>query len=161
MACSCCGNEFPAGDLTSLMCHPEVALCGECIGWLNRQRGQVGSATVRTAIPVLISRDVPAALGRYERLGFSTELYGDGDYGFLERDGVELHIGKVEELDPLKQQVACYLFVADTDALIAEWQAADVEGRITDPFDTDYGLREAAYIDPDGNLVRVGSPLPS
>jgi hypothetical protein len=99
-----------------------------------------------------------AALARYEKLGFSTEAYDDG-YGFLERDGVELHIGRVDHLDPESQQVAGYLFVADTDALVAEWRAAGVEDRITDPFDTDHGLRDAAYIDPDGNLVRVGSPL--
>lgn len=45
-------------------------------------------------------------------------------------------------------------------ALHAEWATADVEGRLHAPTDTDYGLREGAYVDPDGNLLRYGSPLP-
>jgi hypothetical protein len=28
-----------------------------------------------------------------------------------------------------------------------------------EPVDTDYGLREFAHVDPDGNLLRVGSPM--
>ena len=31
--------------------------------------------------------------------------------------------------------------------------------RLMAPWDTDYGLREFALVDPNGNLVRVGSPL--
>jgi hypothetical protein len=27
--------------------------------------------------------------------------------------------------------------------------------------DADYGLRKGTYVDPDGNLLRVGSPLPA
>jgi hypothetical protein len=27
--------------------------------------------------------------------------------------------------------------------------------------DTDYGIREGGHVDPDGNLLRFGSPLPS
>jgi hypothetical protein len=29
------------------------------------------------------------------------------------------------------------------------------------PVDTDHGIREGAHVDPDGNLLRFGSPLPS
>jgi hypothetical protein len=29
------------------------------------------------------------------------------------------------------------------------------------PVDTDYGLREGWHIDPDGNLLRFGSPIAS
>ena len=45
-------------------------------------------------------------------------------------------------------------------ALATEWSASGAEGRFVDPVDTDYGLREGAHIDPDGNLLRYGSPLP-
>jgi hypothetical protein len=34
-----------------------------------------------------------------------------------------------------------------------------VEGRFIGPHDTHYGLREFVYIDPDGIVHRVGSPL--
>ena len=37
--------------------------------------------------------------------------------------------------------------------------AAGVEDRLRAPFDTPYGLREFGYVDPDGNLLRVGSSL--
>jgi len=50
--------------------------------------------------------------------------------------------------------------VSDADAVYDEWTAAGVEGRFHPRADTDYGLREAAYVDPDGNLVRFGSRLP-
>ena len=49
--------------------------------------------------------------------------------------------------------------VSDADALHAEWAAAAVEGRFMGPHDTPYGLREFVYIDPDGIVHRVGSPL--
>lgn len=63
------------------------------------------------------------------------------------------------DLDPRTSISACYLYVSDADALHAAWQAAGVEGRLTSPKNSLYGLREFAYIDPDGNLLRVGSPL--
>lgn len=65
----------------------------------------------------------------------------------------------MEHVDPLTTLVAVYLYVADADALHAEWTAAAVEGRFHAPTDTDYGLREGAYVDPDGNLLRYGSRL--
>ena len=34
-------------------------------------------------------------------------------------------------------------------------------GKTTMPVDTSYGMREGAHVDPDGNLLRFGSPLPS
>jgi hypothetical protein len=50
-----------------------------------------------------------------------------------------------------------YLYVDDADALHAEWSS--VEGRHHRPEDTPYGLREGAYVNPDGNLLRYGSPV--
>jgi hypothetical protein len=53
-----------------------------------------------------------------------------------------------------------YFYVSDADALYAEWAALEsLEGRLVEPFDTPYGLREFAYIDPDGTAHRIGSPL--
>ena len=47
----------------------------------------------------------------------------------------------------------------DADDLYREWSAAGV-GDSREPNDTDYKIREGADIDPDGNLLRFGSPLP-
>jgi hypothetical protein len=43
-------------------------------------------------------------------------------------------------------------------ALVADW--AHVPGT-EPPVDTDHGLREGRHTDPDGNLLRFGSPLAS
>ncbi len=114
--------------------------------------------------PVLPVRSVGAALAHYRKLGFTADAYGeqaDGDpvYGFLSRDGIELHLARTPNLDPKTNTSASYLYVADADALYTEWSAAEVGGRLTAPEDTPYRLREFAHVDPDGNLLRVGSEL--
>ena len=53
---------------------------------------------------------------------------------------------------------AAYIGVDDADALHAEWLAAGV-GETDDLFDPGFGVWEAAHHDPDGNLVRFGSPV--
>jgi catechol 2,3-dioxygenase-like lactoylglutathione lyase family enzyme len=111
--------------------------------------------------PVLPTRDVAAALTRYERLGFVVASYADGDYGYARRGEVSLHLSKVSRLNPKTTLVSVYVYVSDADALHTEWTAAGVEGRFHEPTDTDYGLREGAYVDPDGNLLRYGSPMQS
>ncbi|MGW4124089.1 bleomycin resistance protein [Nocardia sp. NPDC004711] len=112
---------------------------------------------VAPVIPVL---DLDAALARYRRLGFSVHAYeGDARYGFADRGRVSLHLTEWDEHDSIRTAAAVYLYVSDADALHAEWAAADPPGRLTTPVDTDYGLREFGYVDPDGTLHRVGSPL--
>ncbi|WBB50182.1 hypothetical protein O3597_06890 [Verrucosispora sp. WMMA2044] len=57
------------------------------------------------------------------------------------------------------REATAYLYVSDVDALHAEWAASGVEGRLTGPRNTPYDLREFAFVDPDGTLHRVGSPI--
>lgn len=119
--------------------------------------------------PVLPVRDVAAALEHYRRLGFTADAYDEIPepgahgpiYGFLEWGPVQLHLALVTDLDPRSNTSACYLYVDDTEALYAQWLAADVGGRLIAPTATPYGLREMAHIDPDGNLLRIGSPIRS
>jgi catechol 2,3-dioxygenase-like lactoylglutathione lyase family enzyme len=118
----------------------------------------------KRAAPILPVRSVSAALAHYRRLGFEGTFYteawaDDPEYGFLTWGPVSLHLARVPKLDPKTSASACYLYVDDADALYATWQAAAVEGRLTIPKDTAYRMREFAHIDPDGNLLRVGSPL--
>lgn len=109
---------------------------------------------------VLPVADVSAAMVHYAKLGFEVESYDGGDYyGYARRGPVELHLSRVDGLDPKASNVAVYLFVDDARALYAEWRAAAVGGRLVAPEATDYGLREGAHVDPDGNLLRFGSPL--
>jgi predicted enzyme related to lactoylglutathione lyase len=114
--------------------------------------------------PVLPVRSVARALEHYRKLGFTAKAYAeqaDGDpvYGFLSRGKIELHLSRFAELDPKRNTSACYLYVDDADALYAEWRAAGAGGRLDAPEDTPYQLRELVHVDPDGNLLRVGSPL--
>lgn len=117
--------------------------------------------------PVLPVRNVAQALERYRRLGFAGTAYTEPGvssaetpiYGFLSWGAVEIHLSRFPELDPRASTSVCYLYVHDADALHDAWAAAGVEGRIRPPAATPYGLREFGYVDPDGNLLRVGSPL--
>jgi catechol 2,3-dioxygenase-like lactoylglutathione lyase family enzyme len=117
------------------------------------------------AVPVFPVRDVRAALAHYRKLGFAAKAYGeesdhDPVYGFIDRDGLELHLSRTPDLDPTHNTSAAYLYVDDADALYAEWQRAAAGGRFYGaPEDTPYHLREFAYADPDGNLVRIGSEM--
>ena len=101
-------------------------------------------------------RDLDRALAHYASLGFTTRRYGGGGYGFAERDGVELHLGVVPE-DAAASPSNAYLFVEDPDRLAAAWSATGADVRT--PVDTEWGQYEGVVIDPDGNIIRFGSPM--
>ena len=115
--------------------------------------------TVRRSASVFVTTDLGRALGHYARLGFTVEAYEGGDhYGYACRDGIEIHLAAVEHVDLATTTSCVYLWVDDAAALHQEWAAAGVEGRLEPPTTTDYGLTEGAHVDPDGNLIRFGSP---
>ncbi|MFE1836616.1 bleomycin resistance protein [Streptomyces sviceus] len=112
--------------------------------------------------PVVPVRNLDAALERYRRLGFAARAHdGPQRYGFVERGSVSIHLSEWSEHDPLRTGAVVHLYVSDADAVHAEWAASGVEGRFVEPADTLYGLREFAYVDPDGTAHRVGSALGS
>jgi Glyoxalase superfamily protein len=120
----------------------------------------VDRVTFERIAPVVPVLDLDAAMDRYRRLGFRAEPYTGGErYGFVERGPVSLHLLEWHEHDPASRGAHVYVYVSDADALHEEWAAAGVEGRLGRPHDTEYGLREFGYVDPDGNLHRAGSPL--
>jgi len=104
--------------------------------------------------PIFPVHDLNASLAHYERLGFVTREY-EGIYGFATRDGIEIHLGTVPHDDD--RTAAAYLYVEDSDDLARVWRAtgADVRG----PEDTEWGQHEGVVIDPDGNVIRFGSPM--
>ncbi|MDX8150797.1 VOC family protein [Patulibacter brassicae] len=115
---------------------------------------------LRSAAPVLPVLDLAAAIAHYRALGFAVEAYaGAEQYAFAERDGVALHLSRWADHDPARTGAHVYLYVDDADALHAAWSTSGTAGRHVSPVDTDYGLREGAHVDPDGNLLRYGSPL--
>jgi hypothetical protein len=107
--------------------------------------------------PIFPVVDLRRALDHYAALGFAVDRHDDG-YGFAARAGISLHLEAVEDMDPRCSPGGAYLYVPDADALAVEWAGVPRTGR---PVDTDYGLREGWHIDPDGNLLRFGSQLPS
>lgn len=118
------------------------------------------TARIESASPIFSSPDVAAWLAHYRRLGFEVDAHdGEADpvYGFAELNGASIHVSKNPDHDPAKTAGAAYLYVDDADALWRLWR--DKPGRNVEPVATDYGLLEGAHIDPDGNLMRFGSPL--
>ena len=107
--------------------------------------------------PIFPVTDLGRALEHYAAFGCHVSTHDEG-YGFAAMAGVELHLTVVADHDPLRTASAAYLHVPDADALAARWATVKRTGA---PVDTDYGLREGWHIDPDGNLLRFGSPLAS
>lgn len=111
--------------------------------------------TCERIAPIFAVRNLDDALAHYRRLGFATRVYGGGGYGFATRDGLEIHLGLVPVADHRVSNA--YLFVDHADELAHEWQSAGLEVHV--PQDTEWGKREGAIVDPDGNVIRFGSPI--
>jgi catechol 2,3-dioxygenase-like lactoylglutathione lyase family enzyme len=111
-------------------------------------------ARLKRVAPIFAVRDLDAAMAHYQRLGFETRPYEGGGYGFANRDGIEIHLGTMPADDC--RTSSAYLWVDDADGLAAEWRSAGVE--VHAPEDTEWGQHEGAVVDPDGNVIRFGSP---
>ena len=105
--------------------------------------------------PIFAVRDLATAMDFYRRIGFAVHAYHGGGYGFASWHGLEIHLGVVTEQD--RRAGAAYMFVYDADSVSVQWRSAGVE--VHSPQDTDWGQREGAVIDPDGNVIRFGSPI--
>jgi hypothetical protein len=112
---------------------------------------------VERIAPIFPVRDIDTSLEHYRRLGFATRAYAKGGYGFATRGDVELHLGVVPEGKHSSPHSA-YLFVEDADEVARRWIADGVEVGL--PEDTEWGRHEGVVIDPDGNVIRFGSPIP-
>lgn len=128
-------------------------------------------AMLNSLAPVLPVRDVLSALDNYALLGFRAKPYQRAEvvagrgvaevlYGFLFLDGLQIHLCQVAEVDAQANLSEVYLYVDDAPALHTRWCESGAEGTFIEPLDTEYGLCEGAYMDPDGNSLRYGSWLP-
>jgi len=109
--------------------------------------------------PIFPVRDLAAALAHYTALGFETLAYADAaDYGFANRDGTGLHLAAHPDHGH-QHSAETYLYVRDADALYAEWARPGIGGETRPVGLMEYRLREGSHIDPDGNLIRFGSPV--
>ena len=131
-----------------------------------------GSKLGRT-IPALPCRDVAASVVFYnERLGFDTRHH-DGGFAVLMRDDAIVHLWESSDEtwrtrgDMLERPIcsgaesfisgtaSCRIEVEGIDELYGELSARDVLHPVSRDGvnDTDYGTREFATLDLDGNLV--------
>ncbi len=111
--------------------------------------------TLKRIAPIFPVHDLDAAMAHYQQLGFATRAYEGGGYGYATRDGIEIHLGVVSAQDGGSN--SAYLWVEDADTLAAAWRSAGLE--VHSPEDTEWGQHEGAVIDPDGNVIRFGSPV--
>jgi hypothetical protein len=114
--------------------------------------------------PGMPTTDMARTVEHYGRLGFtfsapgSPSLDGAG-FAIGERDGIALHFALKPEHDPATTATWVFIGVEDADEMGAELAAAGMDqGRPVR--NTDYKMRQIAHIDPDGNLLLFGSPLP-
>jgi catechol 2,3-dioxygenase-like lactoylglutathione lyase family enzyme len=123
-------------------------------------------------IPALPVRDVAAAVAFYrDRLGFEV-LHHDGDFAVLGRDDAVVHLwGATDESWRTRESwerpvssgaesfiagtASCRIVVEDVDSLYGELSGSDVLHPVSKDGvdDTDFGTREFATLDLDGNLV--------
>jgi catechol 2,3-dioxygenase-like lactoylglutathione lyase family enzyme len=134
---------------------------------------RLAAAGLHRTIPALPVADVPAAVAYYrERFGFDSPHETD-DFAVLVRDDAVLHLWGAtdqdwrsrEDLDqrPIRSgaesflagTASCRIEVSDVDALFAELRAADVLHDVSrgGVDETDFGTREFATLDSDGNLL--------
>jgi len=108
-------------------------------------------------VPIFPVSDLDAVHACYRRLGFGARR-GGRRARLRTFDGAEIHLGVEPDLDARPDRYATvYLFVDDAGALARIWLAARGDMRLLQ--DTEWGQREGMLTDPDGNVVRFGSPM--
>jgi catechol 2,3-dioxygenase-like lactoylglutathione lyase family enzyme len=116
---------------------------------------------IKGAATIFAVRDMAAALAFYRNgLGFSVSFeWGNPTYyACLCRDDVDLHLIAASATQRSPDQGAICLFVADVDALHADWAGRGVALPQT-LADRDYGMRDFMLSDPDGNEISAGQAI--
>jgi hypothetical protein len=139
-----------------LRAHEEIRICYRCLDWLNGERTEQIQSGVRVVAtdPIFGVTDTSRAADHYQQLGFATEFH-DNTYAFANRDDLTIHLTQRETVSA----GTVYLHVNNADQLAEDWREAGMQ--VEGPTDTDYGKREGSHTDPDGNLIRFGSPISS
>ena len=156
--CSCCGTSVDWW--VRLRSHPDLPICHDCLDGLNGQRnGQLqlvtGSWFATGPEPIFRVADVPRSVAFYKRAGFEVSFHDDS-YAFAHRDlDLTIHLALAERGE-ITGAGALYIHCQDADRVAIEWREVGIE--VQGPQNEDYGIREGSITDPDGNLVRFGSP---
>jgi catechol 2,3-dioxygenase-like lactoylglutathione lyase family enzyme len=123
-------------------------------------------------IPALPVRDAARAVDFYrDKLRFEV-IHQDGGFAVLRRDGAELHLWQAGDEDWQRHVVSdspvrsgaesfiagtasCRIVASDVDELFAEYQPKGILHPVSKAgvSDSDFGTREFATLDLDGNLL--------
>jgi uncharacterized glyoxalase superfamily protein PhnB len=166
LACACC-EQPQSGGAVRLWPETNLHVCYSCLDWMNSQRERQvrqGADQVRLLgyEPIFAVADVARAAAHYELLGFRSEMH-DATYAFATLGQLTLHLARHgghgwPGYRPQGHMTSVlYLHIDDADRLAGQWRQAGMT--VHGPADTEYGKREGQHVDPDGNLLRFGSPL--
>jgi uncharacterized glyoxalase superfamily protein PhnB len=106
--------------------------------------------------PIFTVTDVSRSVAWFESAGFEVSFHDD-TYAFAHRDpDLTIHLAQAAG-DDLPAHGALYIHCQDADRVAGEWRQAGID--VDGPRDEDYGKREGQITDPDGNVIRFGSPI--
>ncbi len=157
--CSCCSTSVEWW--VRLRSHPDLPICHDCLAGLNGQRdGQLqllsGQWLVTGVEVVFQVADVARSTTWFERAGFDVSRHDD-TYAFAHRDrDLTIHLARVEEGESPGHGVL-YMHCQDAGRVAEELRQAGIE--VDGPRNEEYGKCEGSVVDPDGNVLRFGSPI--
>jgi catechol 2,3-dioxygenase-like lactoylglutathione lyase family enzyme len=113
--------------------------------------------------PIWPTADLGGTRAFWTRLGFASRVH-EPDYLIVWRDpAAEIHFYRDRDGGPAWPDHGAYLRIADVDAWHAAFAEADLPAagvpRLSPVEDKPWGMREFALVDPNGHLLRVGTPL--
>jgi len=111
---------------------------------------------VTKVVPFLRVADAEASAAWYAALGFTIDWrhrFAPGLPLFVSMSNGEGQVFLSEHTGDARPDTLLYLYVEDVDAVAAE-RGIHVQT-------ADYGMREIELVDPDGNRLRLGSPVPA
>jgi hypothetical protein len=155
--CSCCSEVV---DTVQLRDNKEIQICHRCLDWLvekmDKQEKAHNGWLVTGFAPIFRVAAIPQATDHYAKMGFEIDLH-DETYAFAHHDrDLTIHL-TLPEGDEVAGAGVLYIHCHDATQLAEEWRKAGLE--VAGPEDEDYGKREGFHVDPDGNLIRFGSPI--
>jgi catechol 2,3-dioxygenase-like lactoylglutathione lyase family enzyme len=115
-----------------------------------------GSWLINGFEPVFKVRDITRSAEWYRQAGFEVSFHDDC-YAFAHRDrDLTIHLAQVSGGES-PGDGGLFIHCQDADRVAEEWRGAGIE--VDGPRDQDYGKREGSVTDPDGNVIRFGSPI--
>lgn len=125
---------------------------------------QLSTVRFEQIAPVFPVVELERSIAHYSALGFDVVKYqGDEDYAYAKIGNIRVHLWQAPGIDPETNFSSAFVEVDDADALAEDWkkvsEASDFNCPTSLPVDTEYGLREGAHVDPDGNLLRFAHKI--